>query len=84
MGYEIWIDRQTFNKDSSSFTADLRFDKAAKAHQRSMVIYLNPAFGYEVRFNGKPITTSSPHKGLLELILPPTNKWKIGSESNRC
>lgn len=72
-GYEIWIDHQTFNKDLSSFTADLRFDKATKAHPRSMVICLNPAFAYDVRFDGKPINTSSRHKGLLELVLPPTN-----------
>lgn len=73
-GYEIWIDRQEFGTGNRAYSAELRFDKATKAHQRTILLCLNPEQEYKASFSGKPVEVSSPHKGLLQITLPATNK----------
>lgn len=73
-GFEIWIREQSFNEDLSSYKASLSFDDATAAHQRSMVVCMNPAYQYKITFNGKVITPTCPYKGLLEINFPDTSK----------
>ena len=73
-GFETWISRQSFNKEFSSYTADISFDNATAAHQRSLIVCMNPSFSYSVKFNGKITEVKSPYKGLLQIILPAFNK----------
>ncbi|MBI5370781.1 MAG: glycoside hydrolase [Sphingobacteriales bacterium] len=72
-GFETWINQQSFNKDLSSYKADIVFDQATTAHQRSILICLNPAFTYTVTFNGKKVNSESPYPGLLQIKLPASN-----------
>lgn len=76
-GFETWINRQSFNKEFSSYTADISFDNATPAHQRSMLVCMNPSFSYSVTCNGKIVEVKSPYKGLLQIILPASNKAGI-------
>ncbi|RYZ88981.1 MAG: glycoside hydrolase, partial [Proteobacteria bacterium] len=73
-GFEIWLEKQAFNSDFSSFEATLAFDEATAAHPRDLVVCLNPAKQYEATFNGKKITTERLHNGLLNIHLPATNQ----------
>ncbi|MDP2060544.1 MAG: trehalase family glycosidase [Flavobacteriaceae bacterium] len=73
-GFEIWIKSQSFNKEKSTYTADLVFDNATSAHSRSMLMCLNPAYSYKVTFNGKEIQVESPYPGLLQINFPNSNK----------
>ncbi len=72
-GFETWINQQSFNKDLSSYKADLTFDQATPAHPRSMLICLNPANKYKVTCNGKSLDAESPYPGLLQIKLPVSN-----------
>ncbi len=76
-GFETWINNQSFNKELSSYTADISFDNATPAHQRSMLVCMNPSFSYRVTFKGKNVEVKSPYKGLLQIILPASNKAGI-------
>lgn len=73
-GFEIWIKSQSFKEDFSTYSALLSFDNATTAHQRSLVVCLNPSYNYKVIFNGKVVETESPYNGLLFIKLPATNK----------
>ncbi len=73
-GYEIWIEKQSFADDFSTYSATLSFDEATKAHPRSMIICLNPAYDYNISLNNKPIEVNKRYNGLLEIQLPSTNK----------
>ncbi len=72
-GFEVWINKQKFNEDNSAYTASLAFDKLTKAHSRSMIVCLNPAYSYSVKINNKLLDFTEKHKGLLEVTLPATN-----------
>lgn len=74
-GFEVWIDKQAFNADKSTYIAGLSFDEATPAHSRSIMVCMNPAFKYNVLVNGKPADFSSRYDGLLEITLPATNKF---------
>lgn len=73
-GFEIWINKQSFSNNNSSYQADLSFDEATAPHQRAMLAGMNPAFEYQAQFNGKPIIVKRLQKGVLQLTLPATNK----------
>jgi len=73
-GHEIWLKKKAFNANQTSFDALLAFDTATPAHPRSLLVCMNPAETYQVSFNGKNISNSSPYKGLLQITLPVTNQ----------
>jgi len=76
-GFEIWIKNQSFNEALSSYKAEISFDNATVAHNRSLVICMNPSFKYKVTFNGKETKVENPYNGLLYIHLPATNKAGI-------
>ena len=73
-GFEIWIDKQSFNKDLSTYKAQYSFDQSTSAHSRSLLVCMNPAYTYSVSFNGKNIKPESPYPGMLQITLPASNK----------
>lgn len=73
-GFEVWIELQQFDKNFSSYTARLRFDEATAAHERCILVCMNPAFNYEVYFNDTKLKTVSYHKGFVQINLPATNQ----------
>ncbi len=74
-GYEIWIEKQEFNKDFSSYTATIRFDETSPyPHQRCMLICMNSKNKYEAYFNNKKLKTVSYHPGFVQIYLPEANK----------
>ncbi len=73
-GFEIWINRQAFGDNYSSYTASLSFDETTAPHKRALLVCMNPAFGYRVLFNGKTIPFTRIGKGVLQLTLPATNE----------
>ncbi len=72
-GFEVWIKSQSFNKDLSSYKAEISFDNATTPHQRTVLVCLNPAFNYKTTFNEKNIEAKSLYPGLLQITLPATN-----------
>ncbi|GAB3916734.1 MGH1-like glycoside hydrolase domain-containing protein [Mucilaginibacter boryungensis] len=72
-GFEIWINKQSFNTNNTNYTAQLSFDSSTPAHKRCFMVCLNPAFKYRVLINGKVSAFNSPYAGLLEIGLPATN-----------
>ncbi len=73
-GFEIWINGQSFNKDYTSYKADLSFDEATLPHERAILAGMDPGFDYEARFNGKPVDVKRLEKGVLQVTLPATNE----------
>ena len=73
-GFEIWIDKQSFNTDLSSYKGNYSFDQSTPPHHRSLLICMNPAYAYKVSFNGKNIEADNPYPGMLQITLPATNK----------
>lgn len=72
-GFEVWINKQSFNINNTSYTAQLSFDNSTPAHKRCFMVCLNPAFKYQVLINGKVSAFNSPYAGLLEIGLSATN-----------
>lgn len=73
-GFEIWINKQSFNDDHTSYKADISFDEATVPHKRAMLAGMNPAFDYRAQFNGKPVVVERLEKGVLQITLPATNE----------
>jgi len=73
-GFEIWLSTGKFNIDYSDYQAILQFDEATKPHERCMLVCLNPAFRYTVKFNGKPVYSKTLHPGCIQITLPAGNK----------
>jgi hypothetical protein len=69
-GYEIWINSQRFNGDTSTYTATLSFDNATGSHARSMIVCLRPGYVYQAELSGRAIPLDSPYGGLLQLHFP--------------
>ena len=72
-GYEVILNKAVFNKDFSSLTAELSFDEATPAHERSILITMNAAKKYKVTFNGVNVKMTQNTPGLLQIILPASN-----------
>ena len=72
-GFEVWINRQTFSKDLSSYEAEISFDKATAPHRRTILVCLNPVFNYKATFNDINIDVKGLYPGLLQITLPATN-----------
>lgn len=73
-GFEIWIAKDRFADNYSSYQATLVFDDSTAPRERSMLVCLNPDFQYEAYFNGKKLEINIPHSGCLEVQIPVTNK----------
>lgn len=73
-GFEIWLSGGKFNADHSDYQVTLKFDEATKAHERCMLVCLNPQYKYSVKFNGKPVEYKILYPGLIQITLPATNK----------
>ncbi|HEY9260756.1 MGH1-like glycoside hydrolase domain-containing protein [Chitinophaga sp.] len=73
-GFEIWINKQSFSSNYSSYQADLSFDEATTAHQRALLVVMNPELEYQAQFNEKRVIVQRLQKGVLQLTLPATNK----------
>lgn len=73
-GFEIQITQGEFQSDYTAYTAQLSFDDSTPPHERCLLIGMNADHAYEVCLNGKPVPCHSPHKGLLEITLPATNR----------
>jgi hypothetical protein len=71
-GIEVWIEKQSFGENFSSFRATLRFDQTS-SHQRCMMVCLNPSNNYEAFFNDKKLKTASYHSGFIQVYLPESN-----------
>lgn len=72
-GFEVWIDSQKFDHDFSSYQATLKFDQTS-LHKRCILVCMNPAYQYKVKFNQIPLQALSYHKGFLQITLPETNQ----------
>jgi hypothetical protein len=70
VGFETWISSQSFSTDMSLYNALLSFDKSTKAHRRTMILCMNPAYKYEVLINNKEADFRERMNGLLEISLP--------------
>ncbi len=73
-GFEIWIDQQSFNEDFSAYNAVLSFDMATKAHSRTIMVCMNPAFDYQIDIDGRFVEFNCRYDGLIEIELPASNK----------
>lgn len=73
-GFEIAIMSQSFSAAKTRYEAELVFDTATVAHERSMLVCLNPASDYEASFEGMKLEVASPCKGFIEIQLPATNR----------
>lgn len=72
-GFEVWIEKQQFNDDFTSYNATLRFDDTS-LHKRCILICMNPGYKYDVFFNETKLQTISYHPGFLQINLPKANK----------
>jgi hypothetical protein len=76
-GFEVWIDRQSFDSDFTQYEASLSFDNTTPAHTRSIMACMNPSFKYKVSVNGKETSFFERNNGLLEIKLPAANNGCI-------
>lgn len=72
-GYEVMVNKADFNKDFTSLRAEISFDEATAAHERSIIIVMNPAGQYSATFGGKKIKINELKKGILQVELPAIN-----------
>lgn len=78
VGFETWIQHQSFSSENAGYYAELSFDQTTMPHQRTILVCLNPSYTYEVYFNGaKIINNVVPYKGLLQITLPASNSKGI-------
>lgn len=73
-GFEIWIQSQRFNADKSEYTATLAFDETTTAHERCLLVCLNPNYQYTATLNGRVLPLKCRFPGMLEILLPSSNK----------
>ena len=73
-GFEVLIKHKSFDESMTGFEADLAFDDATTQHQRSLIVCLNPAQEYQATFNGETLQTTSPFHGIVQVVLPATNR----------
>lgn len=75
-GFEIWIEKQDFDKQYTSYQATIRFDQTS-LHERSMLICMNPVYQYDAYLNKIKLKITSPYAGLLQVFLPETNNGGV-------
>jgi hypothetical protein len=73
VGFETWIEQQSFDSNNSGYTASLSFDTSTKAHQRSIIVCMNPAYQYKVMVGKNKANFTERFPGLIEILLPASN-----------
>ena len=73
-GFEVQINSFEFKDDFTFLKADISFDEATPAHERSMIVVMHPGKTYYAKFNNKNLKVEEIKKGLLQIILPATNQ----------
>ncbi len=68
-GYDMWVEQQQFNADTTELTARLTLH-GTPAHHPAILVTLAPGPHYRASWNGTPIDITEPWPGLLELHLP--------------
>ncbi|MDD5140935.1 MAG: trehalase family glycosidase [Verrucomicrobiales bacterium] len=70
-GFNIWIKQQQFAPDASGLKASLKIYSTGTVRDHcSIVACMNPASGYEVLWNGRPVTPKVLSAGVLSIDLP--------------
>lgn len=73
-GFEIWISKQQFNTNFSTYQSTFVLDNSTAPHQRSFLVCMNPNYKYQVYGNNKALAVNSPYPGLLQITLPASNQ----------
>jgi hypothetical protein len=76
-GFEIWISDEKMKENYTEYEATLNFDDSSPAHERCMLVCLNPDNEYQTTFGGKPISIKAAEHGQLQITRPATNKRGI-------
>lgn len=76
-GFEIWIQLDRFTNDFTEYSATISFDNSCAAHERCMLVCLNPQKKYKAFFENKEVQLHSYYPGFAEITLPSTNKKGI-------
>ncbi|WGF93441.1 MGH1-like glycoside hydrolase domain-containing protein [Aequorivita marisscotiae] len=67
-GYDVWVEKEKFNKDNSQLEATLKImDHADKPF--SLIACLNPAYSYDVYWNDKKVSHKEFNKGTLSITI---------------
>jgi polygalacturonase len=74
VGLESWIEQQHFDVQHASYNATIAFDQSVDPHQRCILVVMNPNFQYQASIDGRLATTHLRHPGMLEIMLPASNK----------
>jgi hypothetical protein len=68
-GLNFWLKKKEFSADNSALTADIKLFPDAN-ETCSAVACMNPAFHYQVFWNGKQVPSSEIYGGTLMITLP--------------
>lgn len=63
-GFDVSVVGHKFNGDFSALEALLRFDGSSVGKSKTVIVCMNPAYDYEVQYDGKVLKPESPYKGL--------------------
>ncbi|HEY1662628.1 MAG TPA: hypothetical protein VGI03_09435 [Verrucomicrobiae bacterium] len=71
-GFNIWITSHEFSADNSRLDTGLKmfFYTGGPQSNCSVVVCMNPAFNYEVQWNGRAVPFKEISKGLLDIEIP--------------
>ncbi len=73
-GFDAWVGREEFSKDFSRLDADIKlFGSTDPQKHRTFVACMNPAFAYDVLWNGKSVPVKQLAKGLFNIEIPNGN-----------
>ena len=76
-GFDVWIEKKTFDDTFSRLSVHL--SATGNTHRvTSVVACMNPAFEYDVKWNGESLTYKSLSQGTLSIDIP-INKMKRGN-----
>ena len=68
-GFEVWIERSRFSKNNRQLRTTLK-SSGQPGRQFTILACMNPDGRYQVKWNGKPVESSTLHDGLLQIQLP--------------
>lgn len=73
-GFDIAPWDSSFNREYTSFSTSLRFDKSSAGQPKALLVCMNPDYRYEAWFNGSKVKSESPYDGLLYISVTATPK----------
>lgn len=73
-GFEIFIEKSSFNDDYTYYESYISFDESSRPNSRIIILCMNPDYSYRVKFNNVILIPRVRIPGLLEISLPKTNK----------